>query len=114
MAQKLQYVTNENGEQVGVLLDIAEYQRLLGTSTMDEDLLPGLSNAELQALAGSKLAPVAQERLNSLLASNTVGQLSTEESAELDQLLAQVDQLTVLKTRARYTLDQQKSVTTAV
>jgi hypothetical protein len=112
MAQKLQYITNENGEQVGVLLDMAEYRRLLGTTTVDEDLLPGLNQAELHALAGSKLAPAAQNRLNVLLADNAAGQLSDEENVELDQLLAQIDQLTVLKTRATYTLDQQKRIST--
>jgi hypothetical protein len=37
---------------------------------------------------------------------NSENQLSNEESETLDKLLAQVDQLNILKTRARYTLNQ--------
>jgi hypothetical protein len=70
----------------------------------DPELLVGVDQAELQALADSMLAPTAQARLDELLVRNTETQLSAEESAELDRLLAQVDHLTVLKTRARYTL----------
>jgi hypothetical protein len=64
--------------------------------------LPSLD--ELQALADSKLAPSSQERLDELLAQNAESQLSDDEVAQLDYLLAQVDQLTILKTRAKYTL----------
>jgi hypothetical protein len=53
----------------------------------DLELLVGLSYDELEALADSVLAPSAQHRL--------------------DDLLERVDQLTILKTRARYTLRQQ-------
>jgi hypothetical protein len=37
-------------------------------------------------------------------------QLSVDEVANLDRLLAQVDQLTILKTRARYTLHCLKNI----
>ena len=50
------------------------------------------------------LAPAAQNQLNDLLVQNAESQLSADEVANLDRLLAQVDQLTILKTRARYTL----------
>ena len=113
MTQKLQYVIDENGEQVGVLLDIAEYRRLQEMANVDENLLTGLSAAELRALAESKLAPAAQDRVDNLLAGNAADQLVAEECAELDQLLAQIDQLTLLKTRARYTLGRQQSLTPA-
>ncbi|HEY9708335.1 MAG TPA: hypothetical protein V6D48_09030, partial [Oculatellaceae cyanobacterium] len=59
---------------------------------------------ELQALADSKLAPAAQNQLNDMLVQNADSQLSADEVENLDRLLAQVDQLTILKTRARYTL----------
>ncbi len=72
----------------------------------DADLLVGLSDGELEALAESMLAPVAQTRLNDLLARSKAQTLVPTEGAELDQLLERVDQLTVLKTRARYTLSQ--------
>jgi hypothetical protein len=66
-----------------------------------------LSEAELQALAYSALAPAEQERLDALLAQNVDGQLSEADQAALDHLLHYVDQLSILKTRARYTLAHQ-------
>ena len=71
------------------------------------ELLSGLTNEELEALADSMLAPSAQARLDELLERKAVGQLASGEQSELDRLLARVDQLTILKTRARYTLRQQ-------
>ncbi len=73
----------------------------------DTELLVGLSDEELEALADSMLAPSAQSRLDELLERNAESQLVCDEQAELDRLLARVDQLTILKTRARYTLRQQ-------
>lgn len=100
---QVQYVTNEKGKKVGVLLDMAVYQRLTET-TEDPELLRGLSQDELEALADSKLVPDTQSQLDDLLAQQRNRSLSTEENELLDRLLAQVDQLTILKTRARYTL----------
>ena len=73
----------------------------------DPELLKGLSDDELEALAESELALSAQARLDDLLARNAENQLPSAEQTELDRLLKQVDQLTVLKTRARYTLQHQ-------
>jgi hypothetical protein len=101
----LRYVTSENGERVAVLLDLEVYLQLARQLPSDPDLLVGLSEAELRALSESMLAPSAQARLDELLTHNAEIQLSLEESAELDQLLEQVDQLTILKARARYTLE---------
>jgi hypothetical protein len=72
----------------------------------DSELLVGLSVDELEALADSLLAPAAQARLDSLLAHKSEKQLSPDAERELDRLLQKVDQLTILKTRARYTLSQ--------
>jgi hypothetical protein len=72
--------------------------------TNDPEMLVGLSVGELEALSDSLLAPSAQARLDELLAQNTQRQLGAAEVSELDRLLERVDQLTVLKTRARYTL----------
>jgi hypothetical protein len=110
MAEKLQYVVNEQGEQVGVLLDLAAYRRLTRQPASDPDLLSDLSQAELQALAESMLAPDAQTRLNDLLTRSQDNQLAKEENTELDQLLEQVDQLTILKTRAKYTLNSMEAI----
>ena len=68
------------------------------------ELLVGLSDEELDAPADSMLSPSAQGHLDELLKRNAEGRLPAAEQRELDQLLARVDQLTILKTRARYTL----------
>lgn len=103
---QIQYVTNEQGQKTGVLLDVAAYQRLVAQKTIDPDLLIGMSQDELLALATSQLAPVTQSRLDFLLTRQNKNALTDEETEELDRLLFQVDQLTILKTRARYTLNQ--------
>ena len=109
----MRYVTNEHGERVGVLLDLETYGRLTHSSELDAECLRDLNPSELQALADSMLAPTAQTRLNELLAQNAESQLGDEEQAELDRLLDQVDQLTILKTRARYTMQALASLTEA-
>ena len=76
----------------------------------DADLLTGLSFEELEALADSLLAPAAQTRMDDLLVRRREGSLSADEDDELDRLLRRTDQLTILKTRARYTLNQTKAV----
>lgn len=103
---QIQYVTNEQGQKTGVLLDVAAYQRLVAQRTIDPDLLIGMSQDELLALATSQLALATQSRLDNLLAQQKKGHLTDEEVEELDRLLFQVDQLTTLKTRASYTLNQ--------
>lgn len=77
--------------------------------SQDPDILVGLSVGELEALSDGMLAPAAQVRLNELLARNAENPLSTAELAELDRLLEMVDQLTLLKTRARYTLQHERA-----
>lgn len=72
----------------------------------DSELLVGLSLDELQALAEGMLAPPAQSQLQELLARNAEQQLSANEEAILDRLLSQIDQPNILKTTARYTLQQ--------
>jgi hypothetical protein len=75
----------------------------------DPEMLVGLSTGELEALSDSLLAPSAQARLDELLARNAQHQLEAAEVSELDRLLERVDQLTVLKTRARYTLQHDQA-----
>jgi len=74
----------------------------------DPEVLLGLSRGELEALAEGMLAPSVQARLDDLVARSKQGGLSSEEMAELDRLLSRVDQLTLVKTRARYTLRNQQ------
>ena len=75
----------------------------------DSELLTSLTCEELEALADSLLAPAAQSHLDDLLARRHEGPLSPAENNELDSLLRKADQLTILKTRARYTLNQMKA-----
>ena len=72
----------------------------------DSEVLVGLSEGELEALADSVLAPSAQAHLDELLSRNASAQLAANEQVELDRLLTRVDQLTILKTRARYMLGE--------
>ncbi len=74
----------------------------------DSEALTSLSIEELEALADSQLALTAQARLDDLLSRHVDQQLTPEEHRELDRQLQQSDQLTILKTRARYTLSQRK------
>lgn len=105
MAQGVQYITNEAGDRVGVVLDIGTYQQLT-TGDRDPDLLTNLSPEELVALAESTLSPASQAELDNLLARNAKNQLLDAELTQLDQLLQRVDQLNILKARSRYTLHQ--------
>jgi hypothetical protein len=75
----------------------------------DPEILLGLSSGELEALAEGMLAPAIQDRLDDLLARSKEGPLSPDETSELDRLLSRVDQLTLVKTRARYTLRHQQA-----
>ncbi len=104
MSESVQYITNAQGEKVGVLLNLETYQQLTNLS-LDSELLIGLSIDELQALAESCLFPKTQMQLQELLIKNSENQLSKVEAETLDKLLAQVDQLNIIKTRARYTLN---------
>jgi hypothetical protein len=77
----------------------------------DLEVLTSLNSDELHALAESNLALSSQARLNDLLARNEDGKLEPGESKELDELLAKVDHLNILKTRARFTLRRQGDTT---
>jgi hypothetical protein len=72
----------------------------------NSEMLTSLSVGELEALADGLLAPARQTRLDELLARNAEGTLPGDEVRELDRLLELADQLTLLRTRARYTLNQ--------
>ncbi len=117
MAQQMtpmpvQYITEEDGRRIGVVLRWEDYLRLQGASSVD--MLSGLSKSELLALAHSKLAPERQSRLDDLLAKQEESGLTEEESDELDSLLAQIDHLNILKARALLTLQQlQESIAAA-
>jgi len=113
MSKAVRYITNEQGERVGVLLDWSTYSQLSQSSKLDEDCLVGLSIDELNALASCTLAVVEQTCLDDLITRNTESLLCADEVAQLDDLLAKADHLTLLKTRARYTLKCLEEDTTA-
>lgn len=71
---------------------------------METELLTNMSIEELTALAEARLAPGAQSELNDLLDRNREQTISAAEITKLDLLLQQADQLTILKSRAQYTL----------
>ena len=104
MSNSVQYITNEQGEQVGVLLDLYTYTQLANAAGLDKECLVGLSVEALNALASCKLVVAKQSHLDDLMVRNVESLLYDDEIAELDALLAKVDQLTLLKTRTRYTL----------
>jgi pyruvate-formate lyase-activating enzyme len=60
---------------------------------------------ELRALAEAIMVPDRQQQLVALLDKNRRGELSPEEQESLDELLAEVDQVALLKARARYTMN---------
>jgi hypothetical protein len=66
--------------------------------------LRGMSVAELSVLAEAVIAPGQQQTLHELLEMNRSGALTPDDETMLDDLLAQVDQVGLLKARARYTL----------
>lgn len=99
----LQYITSESGQRVGVLISWQDFQQLRLQLPDDPDVLHGLSIAELQALANGMLSPEHQEKLSDLLQKNENEVLSREDAEELDQLLEQIDSLSILKARARLT-----------
>ncbi|TAE55290.1 MAG: hypothetical protein EAZ76_12640 [Nostocales cyanobacterium] len=105
MTESVQYITNTQGERIGVLLNMETYQYLTNLST-DSELLIGLTEDELQALAETSLSVKSQTELDNLLVKNAENKLSDVEIETLDKLIAQIDQLNILKTRARYTLNQ--------
>ena len=108
----VQFITDTTGTTIGALLDMSEYQRLSQYIEPDPELIIGFSRIELQALAMSKLALPIQTRVDELLAKNAEAKLSPDEDAELDDLLEQIDQLTILKTRSLYTLHHMKNTAT--
>jgi hypothetical protein len=77
--------------------------RSMGT---EQELLTGVSLDELEALAAGVLIPAKQARLDALMDGAKRNQLTSDEVAELDDLLNKVDQLNLLKARARYTIQQ--------
>lgn len=103
-ATPIQYITDAEGERVAVVLPLEEFRSLQASRIVDPELLQGMSDEELHALAESMLSVHRQEHLTQLLEKNQSEDLSAEEEAELDKLLNLVDSMNLLKARAVYTL----------
>lgn len=106
VSPQVQYIVNDQGRRTAVVLKWEDYQSLQARISTDPDLLVGLDESELQALAEGMLSPSHQERLTSLLQHHREGKLSKDEEDELDQLLVHVDSMNILKARALRTLQQ--------
>ena len=50
MSEPLQYVTNQDGERVGALLDLETYQRLTNPSAEDDEIFTDLTHILHQSL----------------------------------------------------------------
>ncbi len=83
----------------GVIINKAEPAQAVGPEP-----LRGMSTAELSALAEAVVVPGKQASLQALLEMNRLGALEPGEVAALDELLAKVDQIGLLKAQAQYTL----------
>ena len=70
--------------------------------------LSNMNLQELRALAEAVVAPDRQQQLKALLDKNRRGEMSPEEQEALDELLTGVDQVALLKARARYTMSLYK------
>jgi len=73
-------------------------------------LLSGLSKQELFTLAKTSLSPYLNQRLKYLLRKNRQAKITEKESVELDKLLAESDQIALLKAKAQYTLKQVQDI----
>jgi hypothetical protein len=106
MPPQVQYIVNDDGLRTAVVIRWEDYVALRDRLTPDPDLLAGLSEQELRVLAEGILSPGRQARLDELLERNHEGELGDLEREELDQLLAQIDSMNILKARALHTLQQ--------
>ncbi len=104
VSPQVQYIVNDQGRRTAVVLRWEDYQFLQARMSAGSDLLIGLSESELRALAEGMLSPSHQERLSDLIQRNREGRLGQDEEEELDRLLAQVDSMNILKARAQRTL----------
>ena len=87
-----------------MVLTLSDYETHRSSLSPDPNLLAGLTEDELRALADGMLEAGHRERLAELLKRNREGELGKEENAELNRLIAGVDTMNILKARAMYTL----------
>lgn len=97
------FVTSPQGT-VEVIMDEQTYEALVSSNSPDPLLLRDLTLEQLKALAEGKLTTDTQVQLNGLIQTEKADKATAEESATLDKLLHQLDQLNLLKAKAFYTL----------
>jgi len=72
------------------------------------DVLYGLTDEELHALADAIMSADKQRRLTQLLRKNNSGTIKVKETEELDALLVECQQISLLKAKAILTLQQRE------
>ena len=72
--------------------------------TQGLELIIGLTDTELRALADAVVTDDRQERLQRLLSHNRARPLTQEEDTTLNDLLDEADQVALLKARALYSI----------
>ena len=70
------------------------------------DVLSGLTDKELHALADAMMPADKQRRLTRLLRKNSLGKIREQEIEELDALLVECQQISLLKVKALLTLQK--------
>ncbi len=93
------FVTTPQGT-VEVIMDEQTYQALVSSNSPDPLLLRDLTLEQLKVLAEGKLTTDTQAQLSGLIQKEKAGKATIEESATLDKLLHQLDQLNMLKAKA--------------
>ena len=91
----------------GLLRGLRTVLRSSRPEAIEAELRPlgGMGEIELRVLADAVFAPDRQRELSDLLRKNREGKLTKDEEQRLDALLAEVDQVALLKARALYTLN---------
>lgn len=74
------------------------------------NVLSGLTDKELHALSDAMMPAEKQRRLTRLLRQNSSGKITRKETEELDALLIECQQISLLKAKAILTLQQRRSL----
>ena len=106
------FLTDDQGQAVEVVLDMDTYERLLLSQSSDPRLLRDFSREQLEALAKSTLTTAEESDLYGLIEKKKGEGLSADETAKLQGLLDQIDQLALIKARALYTLHKMEPLGT--
>ncbi len=84
--------------------------RKVNGETETLDVLYGLTDEELHTLEDAMMPADKQQRLTQLLRKNNSGTIRVKETEELDALLVECQQISLLKAKAILTLQQRESL----